>query len=763
MNSRAGNAAVGMGWSAVLSVALVLAMLVAAMIPWWPTYESGAFFIAAGTAIVAGAVIGVAGARFRAPAWAVVLAVVTAYLVLGVAVAVPDRALFGLLPTPAGLAELVAGAALSWKQLVTIAVPVGSYQALLVPPFLLGLIASTSAVTIALRSRRPALAVLPPAALLLAGIALGVMHSAVALEAGLAFFVTAVAWLARIRIAQRRRISSGRPVEATLADARRVVGASALIAVALIGATAAAFVVPMPARTVVRSELQPPFEPQQHDSPLAGFRTAFGDDVAEQPMLEVRGLPARAGLRVAVLDSYDGIVYSVGGDDGNGLSGRFSRVPYRLDQPEDYGEEQRIEVSILGYDDVWVPGIGRLERIDFAGPRSEELAERFFYNDVTGTAAVQQGLRDGDRYTAVSMVPVPPRDISVLRPGTSVLPPMPELPGDLEDLLDEWAPAANAEGPRLAAVIEGFHRGYVSHGLDGERSRSGHALDRIAELASERPMVGDGEQYAVAAALMARRIGFPARVVVGYLRQPGTEYDVEADVVRFRSGDRQAWIEVQTSGGEWVAVDPNPPLRPIPEKEPDQPQSVSRPQSALPPPAERTPVDDDATKPDASTDDPSDGSGAWLDALFGVLEVSGFVLLAVAAIVSPFLAVMVAKLRRRRLRRRADTAVERIEGGWREFADSASDYGYAIVPNATRAEQAAMVGGLGPLVLASAVDRAVFAPGGPEDGDDRRVWETVDELQRRLGETRRPIDRLRAAISLRSLGGYAVTRRGARS
>lgn len=750
-------------WPTVISVGLVVAMLVAAMIPWWSTYESPAFFTAAGVAIAAGAAIGVVGARFGWPAWVVVLVVVAAYLVLGVPAAVPDRALFGVLPTPAGLVELVAGAALSWKQLVTIAVPVGSYQALLVPPFLLGLVASTSAVTIALRSRRPAFAVLPPAVLFLAGVAFGAVHPTFALEAGLAFFVAAVAWLARIRIAQRRRIPSGRPVEATLADARRVVGASALIAVALVGATAAALVVPVPPRTVVRSELQPPFEPREHDSPLAGFRTAFADEVADEPMLEVRGLPAQAGLRVAVLDSYDGVVYSVGGDDGNGVSGRFSRVPYRLDQPADYGEELRIEVAVLGYDEMWVPGIGRLERIDFAGPRGDELAEGYFYNDVTGTGAVTQGLREGDRYTMLAMVPDAPRDVSTLRPGTSVLPPMPELPDELEDLLDEWAPPANAEGVRLAAVIEGFHRGFVSHGQDGEQSRSGHALDRIAELAAERPMIGDGEQYAVAAALMARRIGFPARVVVGYLRQPGTEFDEEAGVVRFRSEDRQAWIEVQTADGEWVAIDPNPPLGPIPLKEPDQPQSVSRPQSALPPPAEPTPVDEDAARPDASGDDRSDDEPDWITALLGVLEISAVVLLGLAALVSPFLAVMLAKLRRRRLRRRAPTAVERIEGGWKEFADSASDHGYVIEPNATRAEQAAMVGGLGPLVLASVVDRAVYAPGGPDDGDDRRVWATVDELQRRFDETRGPIDRLRAAISLRSLGGYAVTRRGART
>jgi hypothetical protein len=65
-------------------------------------------------------------------------------------------------------------------------------------------------------------------------------------------------------------------------------------------------------------------------------------------------------------------------------------------------------------------------------------------------------------------------------------------------------------------------------------------------------------------------------------------------------------------------------------------------------------------------------------------------------------------------------------------------------------------------VLASVVDRAVFAPGGPADGDDRRVWDSVDELQERLAAPRTRRERLVAAISLTSLGGYAVTRRGAK-
>ncbi|AWB95084.1 hypothetical protein DCE93_04930 [Agromyces badenianii] len=774
----------------LVTIVLVVAMLAAAMVPWWPIYESPEFVIAAAVGIVAGTIIGVVGARYRLQSWITVLSMFGAFLVLGVPAAVPGRAIAGVLPTPAGIVELLAGAALSWKQLVTISVPVGSYQALLVPPFLLALVAAVIAISIALRSRRPAAAALPPAVLLIVGIALGVVHSALAVEAGIAFLIAAVAWLVRVAIAARRAITSGRRVEAALTDARRVLGASALVAIAVIGATAASLALPVPPRNVVRAELQPPFEPRDHDSPLAGFRAAFRDDVAERTMLDVRGLPDGAGLRVATLDTYDGIVYSVGGADGASASGRFTRVPYRLDQSgiSEQNVPVEIEVEVQGYSQVWVPGIGRLERMTFGGTRAETLTESFFYNDVTSTGAVQSALRAGDRYTATSVVPVEPADLVTLSPGTSVLPTAPDLPENLARLLDEWAPASDDPGERLRAVVEGFHaNGYVSHGLDEEEpSRSGHSLDRLEELAVEKPMIGDGEQYAVAAALMARSIGFPARVVVGYLPSDGvgseepdgseaTDGSEEPDgadastppvpngVTRLQSNDQQAWIEVQRADGAWIAVDPNPVPREIPEREPDQPTIVSRPQSVLPPPAERTPVDDLGSDSETPPDDPDDDAQAWLQVLLGVFGVAGLVLAGLAVIASPFLAIIVAKLRRRRLRRRAPTAVERIEGGWQEFADAAADYGYAISPTATRSEQAATVGGLAPLVLASVVDRAVFAPDGPSDGDDLRVWDSVDELQQRLGAPRPLRERLRASVSLTSLGGYAVSRRGARS
>lgn len=759
-------------WPTAVTAVLLIAMLGAAMMPWWPIYESPAFIITSTVAILAGSTIGIAGARRHWPSWLVVVVVFGAYLVLGVPAAVPGRAFGGVLPTPQGVVDLIAAAALSWKQLVTIAVPVGSYQALLVPPFLLGLIASACAVTIALRSRHPAAAVIPPALLLVAGIALGVVHSTLAVGTGLAFLITAVAWLVRVGIARRRAITSGRPVEAALADARRVLGASALVAVALVGAAAASVALPGPPRNVVRAELQPPFEPREQQSPLAGFRAAFAPEVADEPMLEVRGLPPGSGIRLATLDTYDGVVYTVGGSDGAAESGRFARLPFRLDQSDVVGERLTLQVRVHGYSDVWVPGLGRLERITFSDPRAEVLSEGFFYNDATGTGAVRSGMKADDRFTAESIAPPAPENLAALQPGTSVIPPAPELPEELARLLDAWAPASDEPGERLQNVIAGFHRdGYVSHGLeDGEwESRSGHAIDRLVELATERPMVGDGEQYAVAAALMAQQIGFPARVVVGYL--PG-QADADASdtgeaeangTTIFRSADFQAWIEVQDSNGAWLSVDPNPdPQREIPDKKPDEPTIVSRPQSALPPPDERTPIEDLDSEPELALDDRDDGLEPWVAALLAALSVAGVAVLGLAVVFSPFFAIIVAKVRRRRLRRRAATPVERIEGGWQEFADTAADYGYPIRPNATRAEQAATVGGLAPLVLASVVDRAVFAPGDPAEGDDRRVWDTVDELQERLAAPRTRRERLMAAISLTSLGGYAVTRRGAK-
>ncbi|WP_286308910.1 transglutaminase domain-containing protein [Agromyces mangrovi Wang et al. 2018] len=727
----------------------------AAAVPWWPIHEALHLLVVVGVGAVVGFAVATVGAVRGWPAWLVLLACVAAYLVVGVPLAVPGAAWSGVLPTPGGLVELLAGTALSWPRLVTIVLPVGTYQALLVPVLASTLAASAGAASIALRTRRPVLAVLPPVGMFLAGILLGPRESAWGIVGGVAMVAATLAWLVAVRRLPHTPDAPRRAV-----SARRVLGALgvALVAV-LVGAGAAVAFAPVTEREVVRAYVQQPFDPREADSPLAGFRAWHRVERSEAPMLAVRGLAPGERLRVAVLDTYDGIVYSVGGPDGAEASGSFTRLPYRLDQDAQPGLEREIRVRVLGYEGIWLPGVGRIESIAFGGDRAEALGASFFYNDATGTAAVAEGLRDDDEYAVVAVAVPDADDLADLRPGQAVLPATAPLPEGLDRLLDRWAPASETPGARLAGVIEGLRAdGYVSHGADDEPpSRSGHSADRMTQLATDRPMLGDAEQYAVAAALLAREIGFPARVVMGF--DPGDDAPAADGAVVVTGGDMSAWIEVQDADGTWLAIDPNPEPRPVPEAEPDEPTVVSRPQSVLPPPAERTPVERTVPEPEAADDTSDDVLSPFVEALLAVLRAAGWVLLALALLVSPFLAVIAAKLRRRRLRRSASTPEARIAGGWNEFADAATDHGYAVPAEATRSEQAAAVGGMQALVLASAVERSLFAPGGPDDEQATAVWGVVDEARGRISARRGRWRRLRAAVSLSSFTREARGRR----
>jgi hypothetical protein len=142
--------------------------------------------------------------------------------------------------------------------------------------------------------------------------------------------------------------------------------------------------------------------------------------------------------------------------------------------------------------------------------------------------------------------------------------------------------------------------------------------------------------------------------------------------------------------------------------------------------------------------------------LLAIVQITGLVLLGLAVLLSPFLAVAVAKWRRRSLRRRAKSPITRVAGGWQEFEDAVLDHGYSPPPMPTRAEVARTVGGTRSLVLASVADRAVFSPDTTQDAEAEKVWRAVDELRQALGQGRTRWQRIKALVSVRSLGGYSV-------
>ncbi|MWB98772.1 transglutaminase domain-containing protein [Agromyces seonyuensis] len=741
--------------------AIGLAVLhLAGSLPWWSTYETGRFALAGVLAVGAGIVIGFLGARGSWSFRRLVLVTVGAFLVLGVPAAVPSKAAFGFLPTPAGLVDLVVGVAASWRRLVSVPDPVGSFEALLVPYFLLALVSAVVATGLALRTSRPGTAVLPPLVLFVAGIAFGSERDDAVVLAAFLAVAAGASWLAGVEATRRRRLRIepvlGAPEESARAArsgaagrVRRLVGAVAMVAAAALVAGGAA-ALPTGNRSVIRSVVQPPFDPTSESSPLAAYRASFAEDVRDEPVLEVSGLPEGVPLRLAALDRYDGVVYTIGGDSGAGGGRRFVRVPYRLDQSDSAGDQVALDVRVLDYSGTWLPSAGDLERVEFTGSRADELASEVFVQAATGTVAVGSGLQPGDGYR-LDAVLVPPRDPATLVPGDSTSGPTAEVPSSLRRLLLDWAPAGAAlsQGEQLAAAIDGLRTGYLSHGGDDEEpSRSGHAIDRIDELASVVPMLGDAEQYAVAAALLAHEIGFPVRVVVGY--RGGV---AAGGATLFHERDRSAWIEVQDVSGDWFALDPVPEERPVPPREPDDPMIIAHPDSVLPPPDPGTPVEEVDDDTDAGTDQPRPDSPDWFALVGPILLAVLLVLLAAALAAAPFAAVVLAKERRRRLRRTAGDTPSRIEGAWDETVDAALDYGARVTPGATRAEQAEEIGGIAPMVLAAVVDRQLFGPEAPTDAAALEVWDLADRLRERMGNGLSRRERFAATVSLVTFGG----------
>ncbi|MCU1420970.1 MAG: transglutaminase protein [Microbacteriaceae bacterium] len=739
----------------------------------WPTYRSTQIIVVIVVATLAGSAIAITSARLRWSSLITLLVTIGVFLLLGVPLAVPDQALFGVIPTWQGIVDLVTGAALGWKQLLTITLPVGSYQALLVPAFILVLGTTTAGLLVALRARWGELGAFAPALLFVLAILFGPGVATWPLPTTLGLLAALMLWLVWWRWYRRRESirmlaaraldAQGRPLE-TVSDGgfpgvRSLLSAGLILVIAAGASMAASTALPPTGeRQVLRTAVVQPFDPRDYASPLSGFRHYELPQTADRTVFSVTGLPAGARIRIATLDTYDGIVYSVGSDTVSSDSGSFTRVPYTFDQSAVKGKDATIGVTVGDYDGVWVPTVGKFTSIDFSGNDSSTLRDAFYYNDTSGTAAVVTPLSSGDRYTLDAVLPTQPTEaqLASLKPGAVQVPRVTVMPDEVSTALNGWITGTASPGRQLVQMLDELKKnGYVSHGVSSTDppSRSGHAAERITQLLTDQRMIGDQEQYAVTAALMARQIGFPARVVFGFAPK---NIDT-AGTTRVRGDDVSAWIEVDTSRYGWVTIDPTPPVRAIPAEQPQEPTRIALPQSPVQPPVEDPQVRTSQVPPDSTQDQP-EALAPWLVILFAVLRILGWVLLGAAIVLAPFIAIVATKLRRRHQRRTADTPIERISGGWEEYEDAIVDRGYTAPAAATRTEVAAAMGGMRPLVLASIADRAMFAPGDPDADEADNVWRSVNELVATLDDDRTRWQRIRAAISLRSLGGYSVSK-----
>jgi len=744
--------------------ALLWVSIALAAVALWPIYRSPALITLTAVSIIAGTVVALIALWQKWSFVTTAAATIIAFLIIGVPIAVPSQAQYSVLPSFSGLIDLVFGVALGWKQLLTISLPVGSYQALLVPALVLVLLSTVISLGIAFRTSIPELSVIPPIVVFVSATAFGPTYPDRPVTLAVALLMVVALTLVWLR--WRRRRDRVNALEAALdtagvarhrrefgfAGARTVISATVILVIASGAAIGVANALPpVNDRSVLRTSIVEPFDPRDYVSPLSGYRRYWQPSTANSVLFEVSGVPLGTRVRLATLDSYDGVVYAVGSDRVTSESGSFARVPSRFDQSGVDGTPIAMTITIAAYSGVWLPTVGLFEEIGFAGERAVDLRDSFYYNKVSGTAAVTGGLENGDSYTFEGILPAQPsaEDISSLTPGTAEVPPIRVSPDELTEALDEYVQGEIEPGERLSAMLRGLASdGYVSHGVgvDEAASRSGHSADRVAELFTAPRMIGDGEQYAATASIMANELGFPARVVLGF---------VTSDQ-QIRGDDVSAWIEVNTAQHGWVTIDPNPPLREIPEEDPDDTAQVARPQTVVQPPE----IESDPTNRQSNPDSEQalqPGLDPVLQALLAILRTAGWVVLALLVLAAPFLVVMTAKVRRRMLRRRAGSALERISGGWQEFEDSILDHGYSPLPSGTRTEVAAIVQSPAAHDLAVRADRAIFSGGNPESVEADAFWTNVIELENQLHTGLSRWARFRTKISLRSFGGYSVT------
>lgn len=724
-------------------------------------------------AVVGGTLLGLAiawcGARLRWSVLAVAAATLAGYLLAGGALALADTTLGGVVPTLETVRALALGAVHAWKDLLTVAPPLDTFPALLLVPFLATYVVSVLAGSLALRARHPAWALLPSGVLLVGVIALGTQATVLPLVQGVVFAVVALAWVAWRRAEARSAALRGtrtdpgpRPESARLRN-RRLRNAAALLGgVAVVAALVAPTLAPATYRHVLRDVVEPPLDLRQYPSPLVGFRK-YVKDLEKETLFTVTGLPDGARLRLATMDAYTGTVIDVAGGDTavTAGSGSFGRVGREIAAPEGValdGDAVEVTVTVEGYRGAWLPGIGYAGSIRFAGEDASELQRSLYYNAETGSALTTAILDAGDAYTMTAVVPDEPSadEIAGLSLAPVQLPEPQKVPQSVGSSAETFAAGATEPWDQLNKLREALATGGIfSDGLEGEPpSRAGHGADRIETLLADLDMVGDDEQFAVAMALMARQLGIPARVVMGFYPAQDAA-TTAAGGVAITGTDAHAWVEVpfqDGSGIRWVSLDPTPDEDQQPQEQDPRANSKPEPQVLQEPPPPEEPAEPPLQAiPEAAENDDAEQEGLPWGRYLGTAAAVGIPLL---VLLSPFALIVLAKSRRRRQRLASAQTVERVSGGWREVVDTAVDLGTPVLASATRRETARDLEerypGTGPLAVAAVADAAVFGPGEPTDADVAAFWAEVDTLVSGLTGSVGRWRRLRARFSLRS-------------
>lgn len=450
----------------------------------------------------------------------------------------------------------------------------------------------------------------------------------------------------------------------------------------------------------------------------------------EQELFTVRAQSA-AYWRVIALDWFSD-------DNAWGVNKATEHSASTLTEPDDLPPSQPLhqQFNIGQIDPHWLPAAYRPVQINLNAARVVPDSLTLLVDSSQPIGKVV--------YDVQSQIPTPP--LASLRAAPLDRDTMRDdmqLPRDFPTSVRKLAKdvTAGETGPYGRAVkLQQFFRkkGNFTYTLDTNLQDSTHS---IVQFLFEQKR-GFCEQFAASFAAMARAVGVPARVAVGY--QPGT---LKSDgLFHVTNRNAHAWPEVWINGAGWLPFEPTPAFT-----EPTLGLGTGGPRKAQPTPGSSTSTTTGSTpgptktlptvpltRPGSVKVPPIVKQAGHRSALGTVVTVALIALAAAAFVGLVLLGVVAYALWRRTHRRRtAGDLRQRVLGAWAEALDVLSAAGVPPRPSATALEFALRhapahgAGDAGPALmeLARLQSAAMFAPEPPSADEASAAWEQVDVIR----------------------------------
>ncbi len=652
-----------------------------------------------------------------------------------------DAGIMFIIPTLSSIHGVAAATINGWSQLVTSQLPPGSDNFLLTIPYLVTMLGAYVGFSISSRTRFRLLGLLAPLLVLVSGILLGTSSGISILDRGVPFFVVAIVWVYYLRRQQGPELI-GEHTNLSFS------GASIMIVLSILfGIVFTPYFLGNSERVVLRNYVIPPFNPEAYPSPLNGFRNYV---VTEKNTLlfSVSGVEKNDEIRLATMDSYNGIVWGVG--SGSSGSGYYVKPGSPISQPicpSTYGcSHQEVTVVDNAYSDVWLPSVGNVVNMNFGGLRAASLTQNVRFNFATQSLAEPILLSPGDSYSIDSLVPNYPGQsvLSGLDLAKTSLPSPTNVPPVIQSKAGTLTAGISSDFAKLEDLSTKLKQnGVYSDGLSNQAvSVAGAGAYRMAQFFNGVP-VGDAEQYSSAMALMADSLGLPSRVVLGTVaKSNGT--------IQVKGSDITAWVEVDFQGIGWYSFFPTPPTSskksPSPPAPPVPSTNIPVVASNLDNSQNSSAASQNATSKAAATRKHVAGSNDIWAVVLDIFELSIPFLVLIIAVTS----ILALKATRKRKRKFQGSPLDKIVGAWQELKDSALDFGLRLSPVGTRKEHAGELGDIF-VPIALKVDRAVFSTEVIEESYAEALWKEIESSINSMSSRYSKIKVLIARVNLASL------------